>query len=118
MVLLAAVSVQAEIIQWNDIEIGPKYELSFDIPVSNEITLQKDHPFILEDVFFSSLPLVHFTFKDLLCTDMERQTELELFNPEPENTIEDKSIGVTLHAGCLFEVIVESKYYYGPSVLK
>ncbi|AGH95305.1 hypothetical protein [Pseudobdellovibrio exovorus] len=117
-VMMMSMIAQAEGLMWNDLEIGPKYELMMSVPVSAEVTFEKDHPFVLEDVFYSSLPLVHFTFKDLLCTDMQRQSELELFNPEPENLVEDKSIGVILHPNCLLEVIVESKYYYGTSILK
>lgn len=117
-VIMMSVLAKADSLMWNDLEIGPKYEFVMSVPVSPEVTFEKDHPFVLEEVFFSSLPLVHFTFKDLLCTDMQRQSELELFNPEPENPVEDKSIGVLLHPNCLLEVIVESKYYYGHSILK
>lgn len=110
-------AVQANTILWNDMEVGPvKYSLIADVPLSSKLTMYKNHPFVLEDIFFSSLPLVHFTMRDLLCADPTLTTELELFNPEPENTVEDKSIGVQLHAGCLLEIIVESKYYYDRSI--
>lgn len=107
----------AETLAWSDLEEGPvKYSLIADLPLSPSVTLFKNHPFVLEQVFFSSLPLVHFTMRDLLCADPSLSTELELYNPEPENPDEDKSIGVQMHAGCLLEIIVESKYYYGRSI--
>lgn len=117
VVLLSAGMVRGETVFWNDLEAGPvKYSLIADVPLSPSVTLYKNHPFVLEEIFFSSLPLVHFTMRDLLCENPDLSTELELFNPEPENTAEDKSIGVQMHPGCLLEVIVESKYYYDRSI--
>ncbi|MBY0554995.1 hypothetical protein K2P97_10740 [bacterium] len=111
-------TAQSEVLIWRDLELGSKYILNTEIPLDGADSLVKDGAFLLEDVFSGYAPVMHFAFKDLLCTNNQMTSELMLFNPEPDNQSEDKSIGVQRLENCYLEVMIEPKYYYDNSVFE
>lgn len=116
--IVLANTAQSEVLIWRDIELGSKYILNAEIPLDGAGSLAKGGAFLLEDIFSGYAPVMHFTFKDLLCTDNQMTSELVLFNPEPDNQSEDKSIGVQRLENCYIEIMIEPKYYYDNSVFE
>lgn len=112
----SAFEAQSETLIWRDLELNNKYILNTIIPLEAAVQLDKGGAFLLEDIFAGYAPVMHFTFKDLLCTDNKMTSELVLFNPEPDNHSQDKSIGVQRLENCYLEIMIEPKFYYDNSV--
>ena len=106
----------AEIPAWNDLELNQKYHISKDIKIDEALTLKAGSPLILNDVFAGQLPVILFIFNNPNCTDPEFESEMALYNPEPEDTDHDKTIGIIFSKGCTVDVYVEPQYYYNKSI--
>lgn len=113
---LVSTSALAETLSWGDLEAGPKYILNADIPFENGMVLKKGDAFALDDMGQGNAPVVYLTFKNLSCTDPSLTAEMVLFNPEPNDTAHDKSIGVEMYEDCYVSMYVEPQFFYNISV--
>ena len=114
--LLFSTAAFAEAPFWNDLELNQKYHTSKDIQIDETLTLKAESPLILSDVIAGELPVILFIFNNPNCTDPEFESEMALYNPEPEDTDHDKTIGITFSKGCTVDVYVEPQYYYNKSI--
>lgn len=99
----------SESLNWTDLEVGQKYELNFDIQLSDFLVISKGYGFIFEQSM-SGGAFVYLRFLNLQCSDPTIETELILFNPEPEDTVNDKSIGLSHEDECKLAVYVETQF--------
>lgn len=101
---------------WDELEPNVKYSVAQDIPISEDLIIKKDHPVYFEEVYLGMAPVMIFTMIDANCTDPEFESEMALFNPEPEDTANNKEIGIEFSKECKITVFVEPQYYYGKSI--
>lgn len=109
-------TVWADVLNWNDLEEGNKYSVATDIPFTENLTWKADSPVYFEEVYTGMAPVLVFTFKDANCTDPEFELEQVLFNPEPEDTVHNKEIGIQFSKECNITIFVEPQYYYDKSI--
>lgn len=115
--LLFTVNAQAGL-NWDDLEVGPKYHLAFDLKFDNGLELKTDTPLILKEAISFQAPVIYFAFQNLACKDPNLTAEMILFNPEPEDHVHDKSVGVELDKDCVVGVYIEPRFYYNKSLLR
>lgn len=113
--LARAADVQA--LSWGDLENGQKYELLSDIQLSDALTLHKGDGFEFADIADGS-GFIWLSFKNLQCENAQLKTEMILFNPEPEDQQNDKSIGLLQEEDCMVSVYVETRFFYNKSIFK
>lgn len=116
--LLLAGYAQAAGPNWSDLEVGTAYYTSTDIPLSNEVTIPAERTLILLSVESLSIPVVLMIFKDTACTDLELKTDMELFNPNPDDKTDDNSVGIEYQANCEIGVYIETKDYNDLSIFR
>lgn len=117
LVLLSTSSAFASL-NWDDLEVGPKYHLAFDLTFDNGAELKIDTPLILQEAISFQAPIIYFAFKNIACKDPKLTADLILFNPEPDDHIHDKSVGVQLEEDCIVGVYIEPRFYYNKSLLR
>jgi hypothetical protein len=120
MILAATTWLQAAEFQplnWGDLENGQKYELLSDIQLSDTVSLHKGEGFEFADIADGS-GFIWLSFKNLQCADVQLKTEMILFNPEPEDQQNDKSIGLLQDENCMLSVYVETRFFYNKSIFK
>jgi hypothetical protein len=105
-------------LQWDDLTADSTYYLAADIPMKSDLTLRSGHPLILKQVNGMDISVILFTFVDPKCEDQSLETEMILFNPEPEDTSDDKSVGMKYDVNCEINVFVEAKNYYDKSIFR
>lgn len=107
-------SWSVELLNWNDLEVDGKYHLGQEIIFEKEqISIPQGSPLLLNDVIGGELPVLLLTFKNLLCTNEELQTEMVLHLLDPNDR--DSAIGVVLETGCTVNMYVEPRHYFGKS---
>ena len=116
--ILLSTSYASAQINWDELEVGPKYHLAFDLNFDNGATLKVDTPLVLQEVISLQAPVIYFSFRNIACTDPTLTAELILFNPEPDDKVYDKSVGVQLEKDCVVGVYVETRFYYNKSLLR
>lgn len=94
---------------WTELEAGKKYELNFDIQLSDTVKISRGDGFVFEQSMSGGM-FVYLSFLNLQCTDEKIATELILFNPEPEDVVNDKSVGLSHEDECRLSVYVETKF--------
>ena len=90
---------------WTDLELNQTYELKFNVPVDEKISLEKGQAFRL-DYFESGQYVFYYSFKNLSCTDGSLTSEMALFH----------GIGIELEFGCYVGVYIEPKNYDDDSI--
>jgi hypothetical protein len=115
--LFFTATAQAQL-NWDDLEVGPKYHLAFDLQFDNGVQLKTDTPLVLLEAISFQAPVIYFAFKNLSCTDPNLAAEMILFNPEPDDHVHDKSVGVELDKDCIVGVYIEPRFYYNKSLLR
>lgn len=109
----------ANVLTWDELEANQKYSVVNDIPFDENLTLKADSPLIFQEVTdLGNVPVMLFTFTDPNCTNPEFESELVLFNPEPEDTAHNKEIGVQYSKDCAVEIYIEPQFYYNKSIFK
>lgn len=96
-------------VTWTELESGVKYELNFDIQLSDTVKISRGDGFVFEQSMSGGM-FIYLSFLNLQCIDEKLTTELILFNPEPEDVVYDKSIGLSHEDGCRLSVYVETKF--------
>lgn len=117
LTILASQLASAEVLNWGDLDMDHKYTLTTDIIFNDQLVLHKGDAFVVDDKGAGS-GFVYISFKNLMCTDPTLKSELILFNPEPEDTVNDKSVGVEMFEDCEVSVYVETQYYYNKSMFE
>lgn len=117
LTVLASGFAHADVLNWGDLDMDQKYTLTTDIVFDNHLVLHKGDAFVVDDKG-SGEGFVYISFKNLMCTDAKLKAELILFNPEPEDTVNDKSVGVEMFEDCEVSVYVETQYYYNKSMFE
>jgi hypothetical protein len=117
LTLLASTFALANVLTWGDLDFETKYTLTSDIVFNEQQTLHKGDAFVVNDKG-AGPGFVYISFKNLMCTDPTLKSELILFNPEPEDTVNDKSVGVEMFENCEVSVYVETKFYYSKSMFE
>lgn len=104
----------ADFLNWNDLENEGQYHLGQEIIFDKEqVNLAQGTQLLLTDIIGGELPVLLLTFKNLLCTDSDLQTEMILHLPDPDDR--DSSIGVDLAQNCIVNMYIEPRHYYGKS---
>lgn len=116
--ILFATSNSYAQLNWDDLEVGPKYHLAFDLTFDNGVELKADTPLILQEAISFQAPVIYFAFKNIACTDTNLTADMILFNPEPDDHVHDKSVGVELDKDCTVGVYIEPRFYYNKSLLR
>lgn len=116
-VLFLSANAQAGL-NWDDLEVGPKYHLAFDLKFDNGAELNVDTPLILQEAISFQAPVIYFAFKNIACKDPNLTAEMILFNPEPDDHAHDKSVGIELEKDCIVGVYIEPRFYYNKSLLR
>ncbi len=112
-------TVLADVLTWDELEAETKYSVAYDIPFDENLTLKTDSPLYFKEVTdLGNVPVMLFTFLDPNCTNPEFESEMVLFNPEPEDTIHNKEIGVQYSKECCVDIYIEPQYYYDKSIFK
>lgn len=106
----------ANVLTWNELEPNNKYLLAYDIQFDDNLTLKAGSPLYFQTLITGELPVMIFTFGDPNCTDASFQSDMILFNPEPEDTAQNKEIGIQYSQECGVDIFVEPKYYYNNSI--
>ena len=114
---LASTAASANVLNWGDLDMDQKYTLTADVVFDNQLTLHKGDAFVVDEKGAGS-GFVYISFKNLMCTDPTLKAEMILFNPEPEDTVNDKSVGVEMYEDCEVSVYVETQYYYSKSMFE
>ncbi len=117
LTLFGSTLASADVLTWGDLDFETKYTLTTDIVFNDQLTLHKGDAFVVDDKG-AGPGFVYISFKNLMCTDPTLKSELILFNPEPEDTVNDKSVGVEMFEDCEVSVYVETKYYYNKSMFE
>jgi hypothetical protein len=115
--LFLGVKAQAGL-NWDDLEVGPKYHLAFDLKFDNGVELLTDSPLVLQEAISFQAPVMYFAFKMLDCRNPNLTADMILFNPEPDDQTHDKSVGVELDRDCIVGVYIEPRFYYNKSLLR
>lgn len=116
---LFSTTAWANVYNWNELEPNQKYSVANDIPFDENLTLKADSPLIFQDVTdLGNVPVLLFTFVDPNCTNPEFESEMVLFNPEPEDTVHNKEIGIQYSKECMVDIFIEPQYYYNKSIFK
>lgn len=116
--VLLSTTVWADVLTWDELEPNNKYTVAYDIPIDANVTLKAGTPLHFNELITGEVPVMLFTFGDPNCTDPNFETELALFNPEPEDTAHNKEIGIQYSKECDVDVYVEPQYYYGKSIFQ
>ena len=103
---------------WDQLEPGKKYTLTADVAITSELSLKKGDAFTFEEFNSGDIPVLFYTFKNHSCTQDDLKSEMVLFNPEPDDKTDDKSVGVELTPGCHLEIYVETRHYGALSVFE
>lgn len=112
-------TVLADVLTWDELEAETKYSVAYDIPFDENLTLKTDSPLSFKEVTdLGNVPVMLFTFLDPNCTNPDFESEMVLFNPEPEDTIHNKEIGVQYSKECYIDIYIEPQYYYNKSIFK
>lgn len=112
-------TVLADVLTWDELEPATKYSVAYDIPFDENLTLKADSPLYFQEVSdLGNVPVMLFTFLDPNCTNPEFESDMTLFNPEPEDTVHNKEIGVQYSKKCYVDIYVEPKFYYNKSIFK
>lgn len=110
-------SAFANVLTWDELEANEKYSVANDIPFDENLTLKADSPLIFQEAIdLGNVPVMLFTFLNPNCSDPEFESEMVLFNPEPEDTTHNKEIGVQFSKECTIEIYIEPQYYYNKSI--
>ncbi len=118
-IFVFSTTVLADVLTWDELEPETKYSVAYDIPFDENLTLKTDSPLYFKEVTdLGNVPVMLFTFLDPNCTNPEFESEMVLFNPEPEDTIHNKEIGVQYSKECYVDIYIEPQYYYDKSIFK
>lgn len=115
---LVSTTALADVHTWDELEMNHKYHVAYDIPFDENLTLKADSPLYYKDLIAGGIPVMVFSFVDPNCTNPDFESEIALFNPEPEDTVHDKSIGIQYSKDCVIDIFVEPQYYYNKSIFK
>ena len=115
---LVSFTAWSAVLDWSDLEVGPKYHLNADIQFENGYILKKDTPLVLQEAIAMQAPIIYLAFRNIICTDPTLTADLSLFNPEPDDLDNNKSVGVLLDTDCILGVYVEPRFYYNKSFLR
>lgn len=112
-------SAWANILNWDELEPNTKYTVAYDIPFDENLTLKADSPLYFQEAMdLGGVPVMLFIFQNPNCVDPDFYSEMALFNPEPEDTQNDKSIGIGFSKECTVDIYIEPKFYYNRSIFK
>ena len=114
---LFSTTVWADVLTWDQLETTNTYSLANDIEFIEGLTLKAGSPLYFNELITGEVPVMIFSFGDPNCKDASYESEMILFNPEPEDTAHNKEIGIQ-YSECSFDVYVEPQYYYGKSIFK
>ena len=114
---LFSTTVWADVLTWDQLETTNTYSLANDIEFVEGLTLKAGSPLYFNELITGEVPVMIFSFGDPNCKDASYESEMILFNPEPEDTAHNKEIGIQ-YSECSFDVYVEPQYYYGKSIFK
>jgi hypothetical protein len=115
---LFSTTVWANVYSWDELEPTQKYTVASDIPFDENLTLKAGSPLYFQEVITGMVPVMLFVFNDPNCTDPGFSSEMTLFNPEPEDTSHNKTIGVQYSEDCSVQIYVEPQYYYNKSIFQ
>lgn len=116
LIILFSNLALADNLTWNELEAGQKYTVANDIPFNENLTLKADSPLYFSELITGPVPVIMFSFQDPNCTDTNFESEMVLFNPEPEDTDHDKSIALQYSKECFIDIYVEPKFFYNKSI--
>ncbi|MCM2353595.1 MAG: hypothetical protein NDI63_08255 [Pseudobdellovibrio sp.] len=114
---LFSTTVLADVLTWDQLETANTYSLANDIEFAEGLTLKAGSSLYFNELITGQVPVIIFSFSDPNCKDASFESEIILFNPEPEDTDHNKEIGLQ-YSECSFDVYVEPQYYYGKSIFK
>lgn len=114
---LFSTTVWADVLTWDQLETANTYSLANDIEFVEGLILKAGSPLYFNELITGEVPVMIFSFGDPNCKDASFESEMILFNPEPEDTTHNKEIGIQ-YSECSFDVYVEPHYYYGKSIFK
>lgn len=115
---LFSTTVWADVYTWDELEPKQKYSVAYDIPFDESLTLKADSPLYFQEIITGQVPVMIFSFHDPHCTNPDFESEMTLFNPEPEDTTRDKTIGVQFSKECLVDIYIEPQYFYDKSIFR
>ena len=118
--LLAAgnTKAQTKAPNWNDLEIDSAYHVAADIKLEDGTIIPAGRVLVLLDVASLDVPALALRFKDTACTNMDLKTPMSLFNPTPNDTSDNNSVGVEYETNCEVGVYVETKDFYDQSIFQ
>lgn len=117
LTFLFSTTALAKAYTWDELEMDGKYHVAYDIPINENLTLKADSPLYYKDLIAGGIiPIMVFSFFDPSCVNPDFESDLTLFNPEPEDTVHDKSIGIQYSKECVINIFVEPRLYYEKSI--
>lgn len=108
----------AENLPWNELELGQKIHLAQDVNSSTLLPMKKNDAYFFEELKPIANQVMGLLFKNYQCTDDFYESELELFNLEPEDLQNDKSIGIQNIQSCYTVIYLEPKYFFSKSLFE
>lgn len=117
VLIFVASSAFSKTLNWSELDFDTAYTLNSDIEFTDKVKLNKGDVLSFEDRGQGDAPVIYFSFINASCIDAKLTAEMVLFNPEPQDHMNDKSIGVQLVEGCRVWMYVEPQFYYNISVL-